>query len=578
MNDRHPPGTGFPAEPASGFSYGAQDGAPDGPAYGSYDTGGYDTTGWDGQAPEAYGAYGGPSAPYGGYGDGDPLFGALPGSPETGTWAHTDPLAGAYGAPQDGYAPAAHDFQAGWPTDGYPAAPQQPGPEQPGHGFPVPDAGAQWAPGAHTGWDGAAYDTGHGTFDTPAYGSPAYDTGAYDTTGYDTGTYETGGYDATAWGSGSFDMSGVGSYGGEAPDAESHPTGPYGTEQYGSDPYGSEQPDTYAGAYGGDFGTDVPADASGAYGPDAYPADPYGEQYGTGGTEAAETAPTDDAAPYPADDPEAPDTPGAASGAPEAEPDPPAASRIPAPQGRGRRRSPKPRRSALLTVAAPSVCVLGVAGIAAASVGAPGEDEESPQAAAPDAAPAEKTAKADSKLDTQLATLSDNADDFADRASRTQERIDLKKRQEEERRRRAAEAARREALRPKFALPVEGFGISAYYGQAGINWMSVHSGIDFPASYGTPVKAATDGTVTTQWNSSYGNMMIVTAPDGTETWYCHLSSTRIRSGSVQAGDVIGYTGNSGNSTGPHLHFEVRPGGGSAIDPLPWFRSHGLEPG
>jgi murein DD-endopeptidase MepM/ murein hydrolase activator NlpD len=89
--------------------------------------------------------------------------------------------------------------------------------------------------------------------------------------------------------------------------------------------------------------------------------------------------------------------------------------------------------------------------------------------------------------------------------------------------------------------------------------------------------AATDGTVRTQWNSAYGNMAIVTMADGTETWYCHLSSTKIRSGPVKAGDVIAYSGNSGNSTGPHLHFEVRPGGGAAIDPLPWLRSHGLDP-
>ena len=89
--------------------------------------------------------------------------------------------------------------------------------------------------------------------------------------------------------------------------------------------------------------------------------------------------------------------------------------------------------------------------------------------------------------------------------------------------------------------------------------------------------SAIDGTVRTQWNSAYGNMAIVTGADGTETWYCHLSSTKIRSGPVKAGDVIAYSGNSGNSTGPHLHFEVRPHGGSSIDPLPWLRSHGLDP-
>ncbi|MEU4089832.1 M23 family metallopeptidase, partial [Streptomyces aureus] len=147
-----------------------------------------------------------------------------------------------------------------------------------------------------------------------------------------------------------------------------------------------------------------------------------------------------------------------------------------------------------------------------------------------------------------------------------------------EKKKAAEEAARKERLRPKFVLPVTQRGLSAYFGQAGVNWMSVHTGIDFPVSYGTPVMAATDGTVRTQWNSAYGNMMIVTAMDGTETWYCHLSTYKVPSGTtVKAGDQIAFSGNSGNSTGPHLHFEVRPAGGAAIDPLPWRRSHGLDP-
>ncbi|WP_398921528.1 peptidoglycan DD-metalloendopeptidase family protein [Streptomyces sp. I6] len=246
---------------------------------------------------------------------------------------------------------------------------------------------------------------------------------------------------------------------------------------------------------------------------------------------------------------------------------------------RGRRRTPA-KRSALLTVAVPSVCVMGVAGVAAASVGGL-TDGDQPQdgntAVTAADQPSVQPVVANNALDTQLAALSADARDFGDRASRTQERIDLKARQEAERKKREEEAALRERLRPKFALPVAQRGLSAYYGQAGVNWMSMHTGIDFPVSYGTPVMAATDGTVRTQWNSAYGNMAIVTAADGTETWYCHLSSTKIRSGQVKAGDVIAYSGNSGNSTGPHLHFEVRPGGGSAIDPLAWLRSHGLSP-
>ncbi|GHB45060.1 peptidase [Streptomyces cirratus] len=247
--------------------------------------------------------------------------------------------------------------------------------------------------------------------------------------------------------------------------------------------------------------------------------------------------------------------------------------------GSSRRRTPA-KRSALLTVAVPSACVMGVAGVAAASVGGlTGTDkpaQDTTTMAAPDPASVKPVA-ANNKLDTQLTALSADAGDFADRASRTQERLDLRQRQEEEKKKRAEEAAAKEAARPKFAIPVTQHGLSAGFGQAGGMWMSVHTGIDFPVSYGTPVMAATDGTVRTQWNSAYGNMAIVTSPDGTETWYCHLSSTKIRSGKVQAGDVIAYSGNSGNSTGPHLHFEVRPGAGSPIDPQAWLRSHGLDP-
>ncbi|GGT89375.1 MULTISPECIES: M23 family metallopeptidase [Streptomyces] len=247
---------------------------------------------------------------------------------------------------------------------------------------------------------------------------------------------------------------------------------------------------------------------------------------------------------------------------------------------RGRRRTPA-KRSALLTVAVPSACVMGVAGIAAASVGgladASAETKDDTMALTAADPSSVKPVAANNELDTQLAALSADARDFGDRASRTQERIDLKLRQEAERKKREEEAARKEALRPKFVLPVKLHQLSARYGQAGVNWMSLHTGIDFPVQYGTKVMAATDGTVRTQWNSAYGNMAIVTAADGTETWYCHLSSTKIRSGKVKAGDVIAYSGNSGNSTGPHLHFEVRPGGGAAIDPLPWLRSHGIDP-
>ncbi|MDF2257928.1 M23 family metallopeptidase [Streptomyces ferralitis] len=239
--------------------------------------------------------------------------------------------------------------------------------------------------------------------------------------------------------------------------------------------------------------------------------------------------------------------------------------------GRRRRTVRRSRRSTMLTVGVPSMAVMGVTAAAVSSVAAGHHDGATTQAG-PTPTQARPT-----KLDQQLSDVSRNADDFADRAGRAQQRLDLKKRQAEEAKRKQAQVARKEAMRPKFVLPVSQRGLSAYFGQAGINWMSVHTGIDFPVSEGTPVMAATDGTVRTLWNPSYGNMAIVTAPDGTETWYCHLSSTKVRAGAVQAGTVIAYSGNTGNTTGPHLHFEVRPQGGEPIDPLPWLTEHGLDP-
>ncbi|MDN0195220.1 M23 family metallopeptidase [Streptomyces sp. S.PNR 29] len=471
------------------------------------------------------------------------------------------------------------------------------------------------------GYDTTGFDAGgHATaaFETdPLFGSlPSQNTGSYDTGQWATGSqetlnydayaahhhaaYDTGAYDTTSWTHDHQPLSVIphqatspdatGQWDANAwlqPDQSGNPADQ--TQQWD---WGTQTFDT--GAYDA-----TQWNSDGASGGTHQPADEYespGESFGQPGTavfEQAEQADYGEPAAYDdhtsydhvttydqarPDDSELASTgemPAVApllDGQEEAAPAPRAASR----SSRSRRRPPA-KRSALLTIAVPSACVMGVAGIAAASVGSFTDDSTDASTLAADAPPVQPST-ANSKLDTQLESLSAGADDFADRASRTQERIDLKAQQEAEKKRAAAEAARKERLRPKYAVPVAQHGLSAYFGQSGINWMSQHTGIDFPVSYGTTVMAATDGTVRTQYNVAYGNMMIVTAKDGTETWYCHLSSYRVASGTtVKAGQPIAYSGNSGNSTGPHLHFEVRPGGGSAIDPLPWLRSHGLDP-
>ncbi|MFE3181728.1 M23 family metallopeptidase [Streptomyces violascens] len=396
------------------------------------------------------------------------------------------------------------------------------------------------------------FDTG--TFTTPVFptqssGTETFHTGAFDTTGqWDANAWnqaqDTGQYDNTAFTS-AYDTTGQWA----VPGRQSE-TGTYDATAWNATATATAATTTMPAQHE----PQLPYET--AEFPQAELADAFADEYAEAFTDE------------PAPEPEPTDLPGPAV----------PGSRAEARRNAGRRRRSPAKRSALLTVAVPSVCVMGVAGVAVASVGGlgGGKDDGATVTAAADPASVKPVA-ANTKLDTQLANLSADANSFADRASRTQERIDLKARQDAEKKKKEDAAAAKEAARPKFVLPVTQKGLSAYYGQAGVNWMSVHTGIDFPVSYGTPVMSAIDGTVRTQWNSAYGNMAIVTGADGTETWYCHLSSTKIRSGPVKAGDVIAYSGNSGNSTGPHLHFEVRPGGGSSIDPLPWLRSHGLDP-
>ncbi|MEV6549309.1 M23 family metallopeptidase [Streptomyces sp. NPDC051597] len=460
--------------------------------------------------------------------DTDPLFGALPGGYDTGhTGTYDTGQWNAYGAQQ-------YQQQTSYDTTGQWTIPAQ---------AAGPDVTGQWDAGA---WNEAQQT---GQFETTAFAYGA----AYDTTGqwtvpgagYAAGAYdETGTYNTAAWNVGVESMGG------------------HGTPPAQADG-GHEQAYEHGSANGYDSGYESERDETRVESTAQFPA--LDLDAGLPETPSAEGE-LDSAGAEDAEDTAEPLVAVAAPGP----------GRRPA-GNRSRRRSPA-KRSALLTVAVPSVCVLGAAGVAAASVSGLGGETKDANTAVMASDPASvKPVAANSRLDTQLANLSAEAGDFADRASRTQERLDLKARQAAEKQRKAEAAARKEAARPKFLLPVDQRGLSAYYGQAGVNWMSVHTGIDFPVSYGTPVMSATDGTIRTQWNSAYGNMAIVTAPDGTETWYCHLSSTKLRSGPVKAGDVIAYSGNSGNSTGPHLHFEVRPGGGSPIDPLPWLRGHGLDP-
>lgn len=151
------------------------------------------------------------------------------------------------------------------------------------------------------------------------------------------------------------------------------------------------------------------------------------------------------------------------------------------------------------------------------------------------------------------------------------------KREAEEAARQKAEAARLAKLAKNFIAPVSSFNLTASFGQAGDRWAADHTGQDFAAPTGTPVKAVHSGTITQAgWAGSYGYRIVLTLDDGTELWFCHLSSMVKTSGKVSTGDVIGRVGATGNVTGPHLHLEVRPDAGDPIDPMPWLRDHGIK--
>ncbi|WRZ91091.1 peptidoglycan DD-metalloendopeptidase family protein [Streptomyces sp. NBC_01007] len=571
MNDRHPSGIVTPPAPASDAAsalyapYGAQEAQHgDFTAYGDYSATAFDS----GENAATAGSYSGTDFA------GDPLFGTMPGGGGgTGSYDATQWNAGAqqplnydpYAAQhQAAYETGAHGTTA-W-TSGYQRLADIPA-QHPG-----PDASGQW--------DANAWIQPEQPLDgTQQWTVPTQETGAYDATQWNS----AGGQDAYQ----GYEHPQHESY--EQQQSPSEPYEPYEQQHPQAESY--EQQHSEPGSYNHEL---TQLDMTYEQQSDPSAPVPFDQQatatfdQATHGQLTSDEDEFDDAEDF-ADTDDSNDSHDAYDPYDEGRETPllddmeeitPARRPVTRTASRSRRRSPA-KRSALLTVAVPSVCVMGVAGIAAASVGGVGglggDNSKDTTASASDATSVKPSA-ANIKLDTQLQSLSAGADDFADRASRTQERIDLKAQQTTEKKKAAEAAARKERLRPKFLLPVTQRGLSAYFGQAGVNWMSVHTGIDFPVSYGTPVMSATDGTVRTQWNSAYGNMMIVTAMDGTETWYCHLSTYKVPSGTtVKAGDQIAFSGNSGNSTGPHLHFEVRPAGGAAIDPLPWLRSHGLDP-
>ena len=123
-----------------------------------------------------------------------------------------------------------------------------------------------------------------------------------------------------------------------------------------------------------------------------------------------------------------------------------------------------------------------------------------------------------------------------------------------------------------FARPAVGRLTSSY----GRRWGRLHAGIDLAAGTGSPIMAVTNATVLSAgWEGGYGRSIRLIASDGTVFVYGHLSSISVSDGErVSAGERIGREGNTGQSTGPHLHFEVRING-TPVNPVSWLRKRGV---
>lgn len=131
----------------------------------------------------------------------------------------------------------------------------------------------------------------------------------------------------------------------------------------------------------------------------------------------------------------------------------------------------------------------------------------------------------------------------------------------------------------RWVLPVDSYRLTGTFGEGSSLWSNTHTGLDFATSWGSRIVAVAGGRVVEAgWAGSYGYRTIIELPDGTEIWYCHQARIEVDPGElVGRGQSIGDVGSTGNSTGPHVHIEVRPDGGEPIDPKVAFAEHGVRP-
>jgi murein DD-endopeptidase MepM/ murein hydrolase activator NlpD len=208
---------------------------------------------------------------------------------------------------------------------------------------------------------------------------------------------------------------------------------------------------------------------------------------------------------------------------------------------RGRRRAPSPPRSRYAAVVTTAFVGAGVVALAA---GAGIQD------AKVDAITADASSVADSEAARQQAI---------DRASRGD---------------RALATSISSTAPDAWLLPLHNYSLTSKFGQ---RWGRLHAGVDLALPEGTPIMAMHKGTVVLAgWHGGYGNAVIIDHGNGLQTLYGHNSALMVKVGQeVNAGDVISKLGNTGFSTGPHLHLEIHVNG-KQVDPIAFFQSKGVD--
>lgn len=128
---------------------------------------------------------------------------------------------------------------------------------------------------------------------------------------------------------------------------------------------------------------------------------------------------------------------------------------------------------------------------------------------------------------------------------------------------------------PAWRAPMDGgYTLSSGFGP---RWGKVHPAQDFAAPVGTPVRSPSNGTVVfAGWQGPYGYKVEIQLWEGTVIWFAHNSAIGVTQGQpVVTGQVVAASGDTGNSTGPHLHMEVHPAGGEPVPVMEWLAAHGI---